>query len=209
MTKRSVIYVDGFNFYYGMVRGTPWKWLNLQRYFELVRQDDDIQELVYFTAQVGGGAGKRQEVYLRALDTLPKARLVVGRYKDKTFTCGVSACPLPGPRRYRGVEEKQTDVGIGVRMVDDAYQGRAERIVVVSGDSDLLPALRLVKHRFPEIEVIVYVPAARGSVRAAAVEMRSVADRARTLPAEPLKRSQFPPVIQTPSGVTITRPPGW
>jgi len=25
---RTIVYVDGFNFYYGEVRGTPWKWLD-------------------------------------------------------------------------------------------------------------------------------------------------------------------------------------
>ena len=167
MTKKSIVYIDGFNFYYGMVRGTPWKWLDLQRYFEVIRQDDDIQEIFYFTAEARGSAGQRQETYLRALNTLPKVSLMVGRYKDKTFTCGVTACTLVRPQRYTGVEEKQTDVGIGVQIVDDAYQQRAERIIVVSGDSDLLPALKLVRHRFPGIEIIVYVPGARGSVRAA------------------------------------------
>jgi uncharacterized LabA/DUF88 family protein len=208
LPKQSIVYVDGFNFYYGMVRGTPWKWLDLQRYFELVRQDDDIQEIFYFTAAARGSAGQRQGTYLQALETTPKVTVSVGRYKNKTLTCGVSACPLPGPRRYQGVEEKQTDVAIGVQIVDDAYQGRAQRIVVVSGDSDLLPALRLVKYRFPTIEVVVYVPAPRGSVRAAAVEMRSVADKPRTLPAEPLKRAQFPNTISV-AGAVLTKPPSW
>jgi len=39
---RTIIYVDGFNLYYGAVKNTPHKWLNLQRYFEMIRQNDDV-----------------------------------------------------------------------------------------------------------------------------------------------------------------------
>ena len=37
---RSVIYVDGFNLYYGVLKNTAYKWLDLQRFFtplELLR----------------------------------------------------------------------------------------------------------------------------------------------------------------------------
>lgn len=43
VSKRSIIYVDGFNFYYGAVRGTSHKWLNLERLFERLHPDDEIQ----------------------------------------------------------------------------------------------------------------------------------------------------------------------
>jgi hypothetical protein len=43
VTKRSVVYVDGFNLYYGAVRGSPHKWLDLERFFRLARPHDEIQ----------------------------------------------------------------------------------------------------------------------------------------------------------------------
>ncbi len=33
---RTIVYVDGFNFYYGEVRGTPWKWLDPVALFQKV-----------------------------------------------------------------------------------------------------------------------------------------------------------------------------
>jgi hypothetical protein len=48
---RTIIYIDGFNLYYGAVKGTPHKWLNLQRYFEMIRQNDDVVAIKYFTAR--------------------------------------------------------------------------------------------------------------------------------------------------------------
>jgi hypothetical protein len=54
MSKRSIVYVDGLNLYYGAVQGTPFKWLNLQLLFERLRQDDDVQRVKYFTTRITG-----------------------------------------------------------------------------------------------------------------------------------------------------------
>ena len=37
-TMRTFIYVDGFNLYYGALKGTAWKWLDLVALFEKVLQ---------------------------------------------------------------------------------------------------------------------------------------------------------------------------
>ncbi len=95
---RSFVYVDGFNMYNGSIKGTAHKWLNLQKYFELLRQDDDVISIYYFTALRMGTRGDRQQVYLNALETLPKVNVVVGRYKRKTATCHVSSCTFSGNR---------------------------------------------------------------------------------------------------------------
>ena len=34
-------YIDAFNLYYGCLKGTPYKWLNLQRFCELHFPSDD------------------------------------------------------------------------------------------------------------------------------------------------------------------------
>ena len=206
---RSIVYVDGFNFYYGMVRDTQWKWLDLQRYFELVRQGDDIQEIHYFTSEATGKKRERQSAYIRALRTLPKVTVRLGRFKMKTFECRVASCDVEqGERRYQGFEEKETDVALSVTLLDDAYRDRAERFIVVSGDSDLLPAIRLVRARFPKKEIVVYIPAQKGTSRAAAREMRKIAHKSRTAPWEPLRRAQLPPIIPTDAG-NIEKPASW
>ena len=50
---RTFVYVDGFNLYYGALRGTPWKWLDPVALFEKVLQSQhDIVAVKYFTARV-------------------------------------------------------------------------------------------------------------------------------------------------------------
>ena len=70
--NRSIIYIGGFNPYYGAVKNTLWKWLDMKRYFQLLRQDDDIQIIKYFTTKILGSHKANQESYIKALSTLNK-----------------------------------------------------------------------------------------------------------------------------------------
>ncbi len=146
--------------------------------------------------------------YLAALRTLAHVQVVEGRLKRKRFRCGVRTCTFTGSRHYIGQEEKRTDVSIGIHLIDDAHCDLADRFVLVSGDSDLVPAVRLLKERFARKQVIVYVPS-RDEVRGAATELRGEADRHRTLPMNLIKRCQFPSEIPDGRGGTIRKPETW
>ena len=206
--KRCIVYVDGFNLYYGAVRITSHLWLNLQWFFERLRNDDDVQVIRYFTAMVSGPPQANQLAYLKALTTCPKVRFILGKFKPKRHTCRVAACRHKGSRVYMAPEEKQTDVAIGVFMLDDAYQDKADVFVIVSGDSDLVPAVKVLKSRFPNKQVVVYVPT-RNPRRGAAAELRGVADKDRDLPLLLLRRCQFPAQIPVGDGEMIEKPSGW
>lgn len=208
MPPRTIVYVDGFNLYYGALKGTRHKWLDLQKLFQLLRPNEDIQQIHYFSALVGGASQADQEIYLRALATLPLVNIVLGRFKLKRVLCMNWACTFAGNRFFQMPEEKHTDVNLALHMLDDAYQGRCENLILVSGDSDLVPALRMVKTRFPALRLILYVPA-NNPVRGAAVELRSVADKHRSLPLILLPRCQFPAQISDGAGGFINKPPTW
>jgi len=209
--RRTIVYIDGFNLYYGALKSGPHKWLNLERYFRFLLPHDDLQRIRYFTAMVDGPTAAHQRVYLQALATLPLVDVILGRFKTKKIRCRVdpTICAVPHAQRLFGApEEKRTDVNIAVHILDDAYQGACDRFVIVSGDSDLVPAVVAVKHRFPAKEVVVYVPS-RDPVRGAAVELRTSADRARTLPLNFLAHAQFPNVIPDGAGGALTKPTDW
>jgi 6-hydroxy-3-succinoylpyridine 3-monooxygenase len=209
--QKPIIYIDGFNFYYGAIKSTPHKWLNLERYFQLLRPHDQIQSIKYFTALVSGTPRLRQETYIKALGTLPLVDVIRGKFKKKRVYCSESSCTHSGNRHFETVEEKRTDVNIAVSMLDDAYQHACEQFVLVSGDSDLVPGVNLVRTRFPSKKIIVYVPhtPALSATRGAAVELRSAATTSRDLPLNLLKLSQFPAQIPDGSGGMITKPTSW
>ena len=76
-----IVYVDGFNLYYGAVRGTPYKWLDIAAVCERLFPRDEIVRIRYFTARIKGregdaGAPQRQETYLRALRTIRACRFM-------------------------------------------------------------------------------------------------------------------------------------
>ncbi|MBU0641361.1 MAG: NYN domain-containing protein [Planctomycetes bacterium] len=208
MKTRSIIYIDGFNFYYGAVRGSAHRWLDLERLFTRLRPDDRIRVIHYFTALVSGSKRASQERYLRALATLPKVNVILGRFKAKQVRCRVTGCDYTGSRMFDATEEKRTDVNIALQMLDDAHHDRADRFVLVSGDSDLVPAVDLIKQQWPAREIIVYVPS-RNPIRGAAVELRSAADKDRTLPLQLLPRCQFPATVSDGHGGVIAKPDGW
>ena len=55
LLMRTFIYIDGFNFYYGAVKNTPYKWLDFKSLFQkLLNPNNQIIEIKYFTALVSG-----------------------------------------------------------------------------------------------------------------------------------------------------------
>lgn len=72
---RANVYVDAFNLYYGAVRGTPYKWLDLAKLSVGLVPRDSINRIRYFTARIHAQGDpqqpQRQQVYIRALETIP------------------------------------------------------------------------------------------------------------------------------------------
>ena len=76
LAMRTFLYVDGFNLYYGALKGMPWKWLDLPALFAKVLQPHhDILTVKYFTARVSStptdpSKPQRQDVYLGRFSTI-------------------------------------------------------------------------------------------------------------------------------------------
>lgn len=206
---RTIIYIDGFNLYYGAVKGTPHKWLDLQRYFEMIRQNDELVAIKYFTALITGPTRPNQDIYLRALATLPLISIFLGKFTESKIECGVRDCTHEGRRKFTRRLEKGTDVNIAVQMLNDAYQDRCDQLVLVTGDSDLAPALRIIRETFPEKKTFVYVPPGPENERGAAVELRAAAHRNKTLPLNLLSKAQFRSELYGRSGEAIRKPATW
>lgn len=82
---RTVVSVDGYNLYYGCLRKTPHKWLNIHALCCAVLPKNDILAVRYFTAQVGGtphdpDPPTRQQTYFRALRTVPQVSIHLGHF---------------------------------------------------------------------------------------------------------------------------------
>lgn len=163
--RHSCIYVDGFNLHHRCLQPLGSSWLNRETFFRALRQDDDLQRIWYSTAEWEGKRSPAQKAYHAALGTTPLVQVVFGKFQTQYLDCEVAACQHGGERRYFHSKEKRTDVNSALQMVTDALQNRCELLVLVSGDSDPVPAVRQV--RALGKEVIVYVPAKDETVIAA------------------------------------------
>lgn len=208
---RSAIYVDGFNLYYRAFKDTRHKWLDQRAlYRELLRPENDIQRIRYFTAMISGkrdpGAPIRQQAYLRALGTTPEVSIHLGRFLVAERWAAIAAPSLdllrPSPVTVRVVktEEKGSDVNLGCFLLRDAYRDDFDAAVVVSNDTDLVEPIRMVTEDLRK-PVGLICPTATP-----ARSLTKVATFLRHLTPSRLAAAQFPESI---SGGRIRKPTSW
>ncbi len=150
---RTNVYVDGFNLYYGALRKTPYRWLDLEILFGLLLPRNTVLEIKYFTALVSARQNdlsqpQRQQLYLRALATLPSVTIHLGHFLVHEVMMPLVVSPGQ-PQRYAKVvktEEKGSDVNLATHLLHDAHMDRFDIAVVVSNDSDLLGPIKIVRN---------------------------------------------------------------
>lgn len=152
-TQRVIVYIDGFNFYYGLKKS--WKcfyWLDIVGFFEsFMRPNQELVAVKYFSARpTDVEKSKRQDALFQANKENPKFMLILGKYLKKEITC------FKCRNVIHTFEEKETDVRIATQIVADSYQKNCDVIILVSADSDMTPAVELAKQAGQK--VYIYFP---------------------------------------------------
>lgn len=140
--KRVIVYIDGFNVYFGL-KNMGWKGYYWLDYPELAhRLSHDLKEegvtlstTKYFTSHISSPEEKRkhQLAYIEALESRGSIEMFFGNYREGEYFC-------TGCRRRNYIpHEKQTDVNIAVQMLSGAFQDNFDTAILVGGDSDLVP----------------------------------------------------------------------
>ena len=206
---RTNVYVDGLNLYYRALRGTPYRWLDIGMLARLLLPQHHIGRIRYFTALVTSRPGnptqaQRQQVYLRALQTIPGTTLHYGHLLSKTKRRPLANQPASGPRTVEvlDTEEKGSDVNLASYLLMDSFENDYEMAVVVSNDSDLQLPISMTRTRLGK-QVGVFDPSRRRSF-----ELHGAASWYRPLRQGPLGASQFPDTLSDTQG-SITKPAGW
>jgi uncharacterized LabA/DUF88 family protein len=149
---KTNIYIDGFNLYYGCIKNTPYHWLDVGKMCQLLLPKDRIHKIKYFTALVKARPNdpdqpKRQQLFLRALRTIPNLEIILGTFLSHEVTMPRS--PLgSGYAKVIKTEEKGSDVNIATHLLVDGFRKDYELAVVVSNDSDLLMPIQIVTQEF-------------------------------------------------------------
>ena len=79
----------------------------------------------------------------------------MGHFKEKRRAC--RSCGV----QWTGHEEKESDVAMATQLVADAFQDRFDRALILTADSDIAPAIRIVKIAFPTKSLDVIAPPGR------------------------------------------------
>jgi len=233
---RTRVYVDGYNFYYGCLKGTRHKWLDLYKLFQehvlpsaLIERDGQpvrsellAEALQFFTATIIESAAKgsdsvsSQARYHTALRKLHNGRIrIVEGYYSLTKARAPRIDP-DHPNRPPNVcervpiwrlEEKQTDVNLALHAYHDAMTGLVDHVVIASNDTDLVPALRMIREHTP-VTVGLVIPT-RDSERRPNADLAKHAHWVRHhLTDAELAAAQLPRVV--PGGKTPTvKPDSW
>ena len=145
---KANVYVDGFNLYYGAVKDTPYRWLDIAAMCGLLLPRDHINQIKYFTALVSPrphdpDQPTRQQTYLRALRTMPNLTIIYGTFLTHEVMMPV-APPASGTKKVIKTEEKGSDVNLATHLLVDGYSDDYEIAVIVSNDWDLLGPIEVV-----------------------------------------------------------------
>jgi len=204
---KTYVYIDGFNLYYGALRKTPYKWLDLAKFCQRLLPNDNVAEIKYFTAKVSGDRRSpdspiRQQLYLRALNTLPNVTITFGHFLTHSVPMRVSNS---NPIRWVKVdktEEKGSDVNLAAHLLRDGFKGLYELAVVISNDSDLREPVCIVRQDL-NLPVGIINPHQTHSK-----ELQEFATFIKRIRQGDLVNSQFPDSLEDSKGV-FRKPRGW
>jgi uncharacterized LabA/DUF88 family protein len=201
--KRVIVYIDGFNLYFGL-KSKNWSrylWLNLQALARnILKEEQQLVRTKYFTSRVSTPPDKmrRQATFIEALETLNDFNIYYGKYQAHSFECKRCGNLILKPN------EKMTDVNIAVEMMTDAFNNAFDIAILISADSDLTAPVKSIRHLFKDKEVIIAFPPDRFSF-----ELTKVASSFLTIGRRKLAKSVFPDEIIKPGGFVLKKPTGW
>jgi uncharacterized LabA/DUF88 family protein len=199
--KRAVFYFDGFNLYHAIdaLRQQHLKWLSLRELGSLLipSRDEELSAVVYFSAYLTHRPDKlvRHRAYISALKATG-VECVLGRFKYSEIRCRNCGS------EWRSYEEKETDVNIGIRIVRDAFRDVFDVCYLVSADTDLAPAIRMLKKEFPGKEFVSVATPRRPH----SSEFLRLADRTLKITDNALSKCLLPAKLTGKEGKEISRP---
>jgi uncharacterized LabA/DUF88 family protein len=149
---RVLAIIDGLNLFHGLesqqagsgfidVAGLVRRLINRDR--------ETLVGIEYYSSLATHLSEPRQIAQMTIHNSAERAgvNVALGSFKQLTLVC--EKCHV---RTHKYVE-KQTDVSLALALVSGAYENTYDKVLLFSADTDLMPAIKLVKTKFPEKEV--------------------------------------------------------
>ena len=203
--NRVSFFIDGFNVFHSLDSEKfyhKYKWLDLSSLAKcFVSSKDTVVDIYYFTSYAEWEPAKkaRHQLLIRAL-TMKGVKIVFGKFKLRDKKCRLCH------KTYQTFEEKQTDVNISIKLFQCAHNDTFDTAILMTGDSDIVPAIIAVKETFPAKRIGLVIPIGRS-----AEEIKKACDFHMKMKEKHLRSSQFPNsiVIDAAKNITLERPTNW
>ncbi len=204
---KANVYIDGFNLYYGAVKGTPYKWLDVACLCRAMQPNDTINRIRYFTALVeprrqNPDQLNRQKTFIRALLTIPNLSVHYGHFLSHIVTMHL-APPQSGFAKVIKTEEKGSDVNLATLLLADGFRDDYEVAIVITNDSDLAKPIQIVREELNK-PVGVLSP----HQQSPSVTLRKTATFFKSIREATLRKCQFAATLEDDHG-TFSKPSTW
>ncbi len=201
--SRVCAYIDGFNLYHGLKekRWRQFYWIDPYRLIQaLLTAEHELRDVKYFTARVKAPTDKRrrQDQYLEALRVYSDSEIIHGVFYQKSRTC--SKCN----NSWRTFEEKMTDSAIASHLVADAFLDSYDTAMLIGGDTDIVPAIKLVRKYFPKKRLLACFPPIRKNDA-----VRDVCHDSCDIKGNHFEAAKMPDTIEDYDGNKFMRPVEW
>jgi len=209
--NRTIFLVDGFNVYHSTrdigrdFKGLCVKWLNIHSlcssFLYLISKDARLEHIYYFSAFAfhlnDPDVILRHQNYIKCLEATGVTP-ELGRFKPKDINC--PHCN----KQFRRHEEKETDVAIGIKLFEVLFNNECDTVVLVTGDTDLVPAVKTAKRLFPNKSILFIFPYKRKNS-----ELVQIASDSFKINKNNYVRHQFPNPFVLPDRTQIQKPTCW
>ena len=212
---RTSFLIDGFNLYHSVktasrdlgLSGGGTRWLNIgsmcQSYLYLIDTTARLSEIYYFSALAKHLEARKPDVtvrhktYIRCLED-SGVNVELHRFKKSLTVC--KKCN----QTFNRQEEKETDVAMATRMLELLFLDRCDTIVLVTGDTDIVPAVKCAQNIFPNKEIVFLMPYKRHNK-----ELANLVSRHFDISAKNYTNHQFPDPFITKKKKLIYKPSSW
>ena len=213
--NRTAFLIDGFNLYHSVktasidlgLNGRGTRWLNIdamcRSYLHAIGNNAQVVGIYYFSALAKHieafkpDVVARHRAYIECLEAT-NVSVELARFKKKQIVCPYCN------QKIKRHEEKETDVAIAAKMLELLFQGSCDTIVLVTGDTDIVPAVKTAQRLFPKQTIAFLLPYKRHNK-----ELAKLAPMHFEIKKETYARHQLPDPFITAKAKNIYKPATW
>ncbi|MDD5192809.1 MAG: NYN domain-containing protein [Candidatus Nanoarchaeia archaeon] len=152
MKRRISVYIDGANFIYGLKSIHP-KYsdyhFDFERFIKRIIGKDDLIDIIYYNSSLKQNINQRrfqeQQKLLARLRKIPKCKIILCK-RQKRFN--------KNNEEYYTI--KGDDIHLALDMLNDSWENRYDKAVLISGDGDFIPLVKHVRTKNKEVEIISF-----------------------------------------------------